>query len=164
MEVSRIRIGGHDTGLVDLKEALAEVAAKAAGLSDEALSAALLESVGRRNYVPASARQKYAIALRREYRKFVGLPVEDEEGGGPPEILVVGPGCARCDGLEQLVMALLTEIGLAARLDHVRDLQEIARLGIVGVPALVINGKVKCAGNVPPRATVKGWLTALKGS
>lgn len=164
MEVTRIRIGGYETGLVGLQETLAEVAAVAPGLSDDALTAALIERVGRRNYIPPSARQKYGIALLREYRKFAGLPVEAEEGGGPPEILVVGPGCARCDGLEQLVMALLSEIGLAARLEHVRDLKEIARLGIVGVPALVINGKVKCAGNVPPRATVKGWLAALKES
>ncbi len=164
MEVVRIRIGEHETGLVGLQETLAEVAAVAAGLSDEALTAALIEGVGRRNYIPPSARRKYGIALLREYRKSLGLPVAVEEGGGPPEILVVGPGCASCDGLEQLVMALLNEIGLAARLEHVRDLKEIARLGIVGVPALVINGKVKCAGNVPPRATVKGWLAALKES
>jgi hypothetical protein len=163
-EVVRIRIGGHDTGIIGLKETLQEVSDLGAGLSDDALVEALLSRVGSRNYIPPDAHDKYATALLREYRKFVGLPVEVEAEAGPPEILVVGPGCARCDGLEKLVMEVLIEIELPARLEHVRDPGEIARMGIVGVPALVINGKVKCTGSVPPRGTVKAWLMALKQS
>jgi hypothetical protein len=43
--------------------------------------------------------------------------VEAGQGVGPPEILVAGPGCARCDGLEQLVRAPLNESG-SQILDH----------------------------------------------
>jgi predicted DsbA family dithiol-disulfide isomerase len=35
-------------------------------------------------------------------------------------------------------------------------------MGIIGVPALVIDGKVKCSGSVPSKETIKGWLMALK--
>ena len=161
-DITRIRIGGQDTGIIGLTEILAEVVGIAGGLSDQELGEALLARVGSRNYIPPSARDKYARALLREYKKFAGLSVEEESDAGPPEILVVGPGCARCDGLEKLVMEVLTEIGLPARLEHVREAEDIARMGIVGVPALVINGKVKCAGSVPSKGTIKAWLVALK--
>jgi hypothetical protein len=55
-------------------------------------------------------------------------------------------------------------IGLPTRLEHIRDVKEIARMGIVGVPALVINGKVKCSGNAPSRGSVKDWLLDLRQS
>jgi hypothetical protein len=67
-------------------------------------------------------------------------------------------GCAQCNSLEQTVMELLTELDLAASLDHVTDIKEIAQLGAMGVPALVINGKVVAVGKVPPRNQIKAWL------
>jgi predicted DsbA family dithiol-disulfide isomerase len=53
-------------------------------------------------------------------------------------------------------------IGLPTKLDHVRKAKEIACMGIIGVPALVINGKIKWSGSGPPKETIKGWLMALK--
>ena len=55
-------------------------------------------------------------------------------------------------------MAVMAEAGVVGALDHVRDLTEIGRYGVMGTPALVINGKVKAVGSVSPRAKLKAWI------
>ena len=74
------------------------------------------------------------------------------------EIKVLGMGCAQCHSLTQTVMELLTELNCPANLDHVTDIKEIARYGVMGTPALVINGKIVMVGRVPPRNQLKAWL------
>jgi len=41
---------------------------------------------------------------------------------------------------------------------------EIARYGVMGSPALLIDGKVMPVGNVPPRGKAKKWLVDAKAS
>jgi protein-disulfide isomerase len=50
---------------------------------------------------------------------------------------------------------------LSADLEHVRDVKEIGRYGVMGTPALIINGRVKCVGSVPPREKIVKWLKEL---
>jgi predicted DsbA family dithiol-disulfide isomerase len=57
-------------------------------------------------------------------------------------------------------MAVLAEIGLAADLEHVRDIREIAAYGVMGSPALVVDGKVVAAGKIPSKNQLKEWLKA----
>jgi hypothetical protein len=52
----------------------------------------------------------------------------------------------------------MAEIDLAADLEHVRDIKEIGRYGVMGTPALIINGEVKAVGRVPSRGQIKNWL------
>jgi hypothetical protein len=110
-----------------------------------------------RNYIPKAARAEYEKAFVREFRKFLGQPYVE-----PPreelEIKVLGQGCVQCDKLEQLIMEILTEIQVPANVDHVRDINEIAQYGPIGVPALLINGQVKSTGVVPNRNKIKNWL------
>jgi hypothetical protein len=42
-------------------------------------------------------------------------------------------------------------------------LPEISRYGMMAMPALVVNGKVKAAGKVPPKATLRTWLLEAVG-
>ena len=55
-------------------------------------------------------------------------------------------------------MSALAELNLAADFEHVQDLKEIARYGVMGTPALVINGQVKSVGRVPPKKQIIEWL------
>jgi protein-disulfide isomerase len=55
-------------------------------------------------------------------------------------------------------MEVLAEMDLSADLEHVRDIKEIGRYGVMGTPALIINGRVKCVGSVPPRDKIIEWL------
>ena len=71
------------------------------------------------------------------------------------EIKILGAGCPNCDRLEQDLMILIAETGIEADLEHIRDIKEIGRYGVMGSPALVINGKVKAVGLVPSKAMLR---------
>jgi hypothetical protein len=73
-------------------------------------------------------------------------------------------GCPRCEKLKQDLMALMAELNIAAGLEHVRDPLEIASYGVMGSPALIIDGEVKSAGSVSPNNTLKEWLIAAAKS
>jgi hypothetical protein len=49
-------------------------------------------------------------------------------------------------------------------LEHARDPVEIGTFGVKAMPALVINGKVKAAGRVPSKGTIKEWLLKINKS
>ena len=74
-------------------------------------------------------------------------------------ILVLGPGCAKCNEAEKVVKTALQEAGVEASVEKITDFQEIAKLGVFSTPAVVIDGEIKCVGKVPSRSEVIGWLT-----
>ncbi len=74
------------------------------------------------------------------------------------EIKVLGPGCPRCQKTEQNVRDAVREADVEADIVKVKDPMEIARHGVFGTPAVIIDGKVKCVGKVPDKDEVKGWL------
>ena len=74
------------------------------------------------------------------------------------EIKVLGPGCVRCNQLEQDLISVMTEIDMPADIEHITDIAEIGSYGVMGTPALVINREVKAVGSVPPKPKLKKWL------
>ena len=52
-------------------------------------------------------------------------------------------------------------MGLAANVEHVTDVREIVRYGVMGSPALVISGRVVSVGQVPERGKIKSGLRKL---
>lgn len=155
--ITQINVGGHATGIIGLKTILEEVANEFAGRTDDEIMAELLNRLSRKNYISSGARDVYGQAFLREFKKFVGEPFEDIEDRGL-EIKVLGPGCPRCEKLEQDLMAMMAELNIAADLEHVRDPIEIANYGVMGSPGLIINGEVKAVGSVPPKNKLKEWL------
>ncbi|MCG8632338.1 MAG: thioredoxin family protein [Desulfobacterales bacterium] len=97
-------------------------------------------------------------ALLREYKKYIGVKTEDEPVDGI-DIKVLGRGCPTCDHLVRELMAVIEETGIDAGLEHVRDQQEISRYVVMGLPAIVINGKVADTGPSMSRARLKELLT-----
>ncbi|HBZ56034.1 MAG TPA: hypothetical protein DEO88_11575 [Syntrophobacteraceae bacterium] len=79
------------------------------------------------------------------------------------DIKVLGLGCNQCRGLEQTIMEVLTEMQLAASVEHVTDIKEITRYRVMGSPALVINGKVVAVGSLPSRDKLKTMLVQASG-
>ena len=75
------------------------------------------------------------------------------------EIKVLGKGCANCMKLEGLVHEVLTEKGLAASVDHVRDERDIVSYGVMKTPGLVVNGKVVSYGRIPSKDEIAAWLS-----
>lgn len=74
------------------------------------------------------------------------------------EIKILGPGCPRCNQTEENVKAAVTESGVAAKVDKVTNLLEIAKYGVFGTPAVVVDGEVKSVGKIPTKDEVKAWL------
>lgn len=156
-DVTRIKVNRQGIGIVGLKSVLQEMAETYADRPEDEVQTELVERISRSNYVPAAAREDYAKALLQEFNKFLGRPYE-EDTAEELDIKVLGPGCSRCDKLEQEIMDILAELGMSAELEHVRDPKEIGRYGVMGTPALIVNGKVKCVGSVPPRNKIVEWL------
>lgn len=75
------------------------------------------------------------------------------------EIKILGPGCPKCQQAEKNVKDAVQETGANASVDKVTDVMDIAKFGVFGTPAVVIDGKVKCVGKVPTKDEVKKWIT-----
>ncbi len=73
-------------------------------------------------------------------------------------IEVLGPGCQKCQYVEQVVRDVVAEAGIDADIRHVTDFAEIASRGVLSTPGLVVDGTVVIAGRVPTREQVAGWL------
>jgi small redox-active disulfide protein 2 len=159
-EVIQISIGGHRIGIVGLKPVLEEVARDFVGRADEEIKAELMARLGKSNYIVPKVKNEYEAAFFREYKKFKGEPMP-EDPAGQTQIKVLGPGCPSCDKLEQDLMAVMAELNLPADLEHVRDVKEIACYGVMGSPALVINGKVVAVGRVPSKSQLREWLKTV---
>ena len=66
------------------------------------------------------------------------------------EIKVLGPGCASCFKMEDLVRTAVKELGIDSSVTKILDIAGIARHGILFTPGLVVNGKIKHSGKPLP--------------
>lgn len=74
------------------------------------------------------------------------------------DIKILGPGCPRCEDLIKRTINVLAELNIAANVEKVADIKQMMTYGILATPALVINGKVKCAGRIPRPEEIKNWI------
>ncbi len=160
-DVVQIKVDGHGVGIIGLKRVMEDMAEAYAQKSDEEVGSELLSRLRRKNYIPDNAAEGYKRAFVREFRKFLGQPFEEDSSGGI-EIKVLGPGCAQCDRLEKELMEVMAETNTAADVEHIRDIKEIGKYGIMGTPALLINGEVKSVGSVPSKTKLIEWLNQAK--
>jgi small redox-active disulfide protein 2 len=71
------------------------------------------------------------------------------------EIIVLGPGCAKCKTLEKVTREVITEMGIAANIIKEEDIVKIMNYGIMNTPGLVLNGRVLFSGRVPSATELK---------
>lgn len=74
------------------------------------------------------------------------------------EIKVLGPGCPRCEETEKHVKEALAEVGIKSSVEKVTNPMEIAKHGVFGTPAVVIDGEVKSVGKIPSKDEIKSWI------
>lgn len=74
------------------------------------------------------------------------------------DIKVLGPGCAKCREVEKIVKEVVAETGANADVEKVTDLMEIAGYGVMGTPAVVVDGEVKSVGKIPKKSEIKSWI------
>ncbi len=155
-----ILVGNNQVGLIGLKEIFEELKSQR-GKPESELKQLLLERASKNNYIPSSLKADYEKAFFREFKKFLGQKVEEEKSGFL-EVIILGPGCYSCNKLEQDVMAVLSETGIQASLNHVTDPALMSQYGNPSNPALIINGKVKSRGTIPMKSIIKKWLEEEK--
>jgi len=156
-DITRISVGSFSVSIIGMKQLMEEMLKTHPDKSDDEVRSVMLDRLGKDNYIPNKAKDDYGAAFVREFRKFLGLPYKDEGPKGL-DVKVLGAGCTQCHQLTRTIMEVLTELNLPAGVEHITDIREIARHGVMGSPALVINGKVVAVGSVPPRERIKKWL------
>ena len=74
------------------------------------------------------------------------------------DIKVLGPGCPKCQQTAQIVREAVDEAGVDASVEKITDTMQIAGYGVMGTPAVVIDGQVKSVGKIPSKNDVKSWI------
>ena len=74
------------------------------------------------------------------------------------EIKVLGPGCPRCEETKKNVEEAVSELGVDATITKVMGAMEIAKHGVFGTPAVVVDGEVKSVGKIPTKDEIKSWI------
>jgi len=62
-------------------------------------------------------------------------------------IMVLGPGCAKCNKLLENVEKAVKELDMDCAVEKITDINAITSYDVLMTPALVIDGKVKSSGS-----------------
>jgi small redox-active disulfide protein 2 len=162
-DIVQVSMGDRSIGIVGLKKVMTDLVKTSSGKTDEECRELLYQGISGQNYIPPKMVEEYKDALLRAFKAFTGEAAEEAPAGGV-RIQVLGPGCYNCDRMEKDVREVLAELKIPGDLSHVTDPAEIAKYGLMGVPALVINSRIVCVGTVPDRNRIKQWLMDLKAS
>ena len=71
------------------------------------------------------------------------------------EIKVLGGCCKNCDILLEYVKESLSELGKEAKVEKVTDFVQLAKLGVMKTPGIVIDGKIIFSGRMADKKEVK---------
>jgi CBS domain-containing protein len=156
-DVTQIRVKGNLVGIIGLQNVMAAMAPDYTKQSDDVIGAEMVRRLALKNYIPDSARDNYAQAFVREFRKFLGQPVE-EETLSELRVLILGPGCSQCSRLEMDVRDVMSQLNAPGEMLHISDVREIGKYGVMGTPALVINKKIVSVGTTPDKKKIRQWL------
>ncbi len=78
------------------------------------------------------------------------------------KVQILGSGCTKCKLLEEHAREAVKELGLAAEVVKVSDLDDIMEMGVMMTPALAIDGIVKSVGKVLTKDQVISYLKGGK--
>lgn len=161
-KISQIKVGRHRVGIVGLETALEKVSREYKNSSDTIIAEKLLRLLSKKNYISGTAQEKYRKALLRAYKKHLGLPIEESESDWV-EIKILGGGCNICDGLENTVMEVLSDLDLPADVEHITQKERIRRYQVQDGPALAINREVVASGILPSKQEIRSLLEKFSG-
>lgn len=75
------------------------------------------------------------------------------------KLQVLGTGCAKCEQLRRMTEQTAEELGIEYELEKVSDILEIAGMGVMVTPALVVDGELKCSGSLPTMDQLRLFLS-----
>ncbi len=149
-----LRVGKVNIGLIGIDVALAKYGCDEK-MPIEKAAALVFKDVVANNYIPVTAAHLYQQAIEEEIKR---LRSGEKAKSNELIIRILGPGCVSCNKLQTNVIEIMNDMGVAADVFQIHDLDEIGRFGIIQTPALVINGDLKSAGRHPSRSQIEAWL------
>ena len=75
------------------------------------------------------------------------------------DIKVLGPGCAKCHQLQKTTKEVVSELGIEASVEEVKEIKKIMEYPILTTPGLVINGDLVSSGKALSKAQVAQLIT-----
>lgn len=75
------------------------------------------------------------------------------------KIEILGTGCAKCNMLEATAKSAADKLGLTYEIEHIKDINEFMKRGVLFTPALAIDGKVVASGKVPSESEISRLLS-----
>lgn len=73
-------------------------------------------------------------------------------------IEVLGPGCPRCEQAYRVVRHVVEQAGLQTEVRKVDSIDRMVAMGILATPAIIVDGELKVAGQVPKAGLVRELL------
>ena len=74
------------------------------------------------------------------------------------KLIVLGPGCPRCENLARLTRQAADQLGIPYELEKITDIKRFIEFGLMMTPGLVVDGQLKVQGRVPSLDEVKAML------
>ena len=74
------------------------------------------------------------------------------------KLIVLGPGCPRCESLANLTKQAADQLGIEYELDKLTDIKQFPRYGLMMTPGLVVDGELKVHGKLPSLDEIKTML------
>ncbi|MFC2162519.1 thioredoxin family protein [Candidatus Altiarchaeota archaeon] len=73
-------------------------------------------------------------------------------------IEILGSGCPKCGKLEENARQAVAEAGVDAEIVKIEDVGKILSYDVMMLPALVIDGIIKCSGRIASVEEIIGWI------
>ena len=74
------------------------------------------------------------------------------------KIVVLGPGCPRCENLAKVARQAADQLGIEYQLEKLTDIKQFPSYGLMMTPGLVVDGELKVQGKVPSVDEIKTML------
>jgi len=74
------------------------------------------------------------------------------------KLIVLGPGCPRCENLARHAREAAEQLGIDYQLEKLTDIAQYPSYGLMMTPGLVVDGQLKVQGRVPSIDELKGML------
>jgi hypothetical protein len=146
--ISRVNIGGNIIGITNLEDIFKDVESARIENIDN-LKSLIIKKVKLKDYIPSSAESIYKEDLYEEYLVFTGKLRARKREKSSIEVRLYGSSCYNCERFDAMIKDILTRAGLLVDYQHITDLRELSRAGIISTPALAVNDKVILTGQVP---------------
>ena len=74
------------------------------------------------------------------------------------KLIVLGPGCARCETLANVTRQAADQLSIEYELEKLTDIKQFPNYGLMMTPGLVVDGELKVQGKVPSLDEIKAML------